>query len=440
MVNTTTYQETVFLPNNNLASPLESRIDNTAGAHGSSHISLTPLPSALLYHPLMDESQLSHYDGSNSMSPTLITWPNAVAHRHSAPYKESSRPAHVREDLALIKNLDPISMAKRIATDPQAFHSEANEVHLLDILQAALDDPQQRLGNQRPNVLLSLQDIAASSGKLPSRVKTLHPRGRELLGLGGESIIWASEVDGKAVTVREAIRREIVLQLQIQHRNILPILGISSHKSHPLSTVTPHAANGNAFQYLLGLDLAQRAGAMLRITCDAASALEYLHGLLPPIIHGDLHARNILVDAEGRALLCDFGLSRIKHEHTRAATAIIEGGRYRYLAPELLAAPSFRSTPASDCYAFGMTILQLATLQIPFAEYGNDWAASSAAQRKEQPRQPPRAAFGALENSIIDMLWRLSGPKCALCWTVPTSCWHFTPARPPHYSIILTHH
>ncbi|KAF8319972.1 kinase-like protein [Clavulina sp. PMI_390] len=204
-----------------------------------------------------------------------------------------------------------------------------------------------------------------------------------------------------------AIRREIISQIQVHHQNVLPILGVASSDDHPLSIVTPFAVNGNAFEYLTKMELNRRAGAMLHIV---SVPLEHLHGLMPPIIHGDLHARNIVVDDRGNGLLCDFGLSRIKHEKTRTATNIVEGGKYRYQAPELLQLQDdfcFRTTTSSDCYAFGMTILELVTLERPFAEYQNERAASNAAERGIQPKMPSPEAVGILSKQTFDMLWGL---------------------------------
>ncbi|KAF8294458.1 kinase-like protein, partial [Clavulina sp. PMI_390] len=185
---------------------------------------------------------------------------------------------------------------------------------------------------------------------------------------------------------------EIVTQIQVQHPNILPILGVSCSEDYPLSIVAPLAANGNALRYLNRLDPPQRPFPFqIR---HLASALVYLHGMLPPLIHGDVDPRNILVDDAGNGLLSDFGLSRIKHEPTRTATVIVSGGKYRYLAPELLrvltaSGPGpFRTTAASDCYAFGMTFFELATLQKPFSEYGSEWEVSNAAMHGRQPEYP----------------------------------------------------
>ncbi|KAF8292356.1 kinase-like protein, partial [Clavulina sp. PMI_390] len=220
--------------------------------------------------------------------------------------------------------------------------------------------------------------------------------------------------------------REIISQIQIRHPNVLPILGVSSGPRHPLSIITPFLRNGNALGFLATLPLQRR----FSVFADIASALDYLHVMNPPVIHGDLHGRNILIDDEEKGLLCDFGQSRIKHEQTRSITDITEGGKFRYLAPELLANTTsagykFRTTPASDCYAFAMTMLELATLNKPFAEFENEQAAFHAAEQGYRPQRPPQEAFGELGEQQTDMLW-------ALC----TSMWDHDPAKRPSMHVV----
>ncbi|KAF8296927.1 kinase-like protein [Clavulina sp. PMI_390] len=274
---------------------------------------------------------------------------------------------------------------------------------------------------------------------------------------GGEAIIWRARIKGETVIARDTrpppsnswfspdgarilsvrffvgfeppelslniihpqvIRREIISQIQIRHPNVIPILGVSSSPNHPLSIITPFVPNGSALGFLPGVLMCDKFA-------DIASALDYLHVMNPPIIHGDLHGRNILVDAEEKGLLCDFGQSRIKHEQTRSMTDITEGGKFRYLAPELLANSTlagykFRTTPASDCYAFAMTMLELATLDKPFSEFENERAAFHAAEQGIRPGRPTQEAFGKLGERRTEMLWELL-----------TSMWDHDPAKRP---------
>jgi serine/threonine protein kinase len=103
--------------------------------------------------------------------------------------------------------------------------------------------------------------------------------------------------------------------------------------------------------------------------------LEYLH--TRKICHGDLKAVcrlgargsslsqvrpqiNVLVEEYGRALLCDFGLTRIKADitsRTRTMGDTVVSGSRNWMAPELLLG-SLPRTP-SDVYSFGMTLYEV---------------------------------------------------------------------------------
>jgi len=83
--------------------------------------------------------------------------------------------------------------------------------------------------------------------------------------------------------------------------------------------------------------------------------LEYLHGRTPPVIHRDIKPANVIVDAEGRVHLVDFGGVRVAAQLEGGSTMI---GTYGYMAPEQLHGDA---GPAVDLYALGATIVALAT-------------------------------------------------------------------------------
>lgn len=100
---------------------------------------------------------------------------------------------------------------------------------------------------------------------------------------------------------------------------------------------------------------------------------------------------NLVVDQDGNVQLCDFGLSRIRYEISRTRTTIREGGRLRFLAPELTLGDEegfFRINEASDIYAFAMTILSLGTQAPPFPDISNEWAAAEFARQGKRPSTP----------------------------------------------------
>lgn len=87
---------------------------------------------------------------------------------------------------------------------------------------------------------------------------------------------------------------------------------------------------------------------------------------------------NILVDENGRAVLADFGISRLNSTFFNTLTSSLEYGCTRWKAPELLypLKDSELPTPtwASDIWAFGMLALELYTEEHPFATTATDSA------------------------------------------------------------------
>ena len=94
---------------------------------------------------------------------------------------------------------------------------------------------------------------------------------------------------------------------------------------------------------------------------QSALGLEYLHKV--GIVHGDLHARNILIDENGQARLTDFGLSLLADATPHGSYGSVHGGGvFLYRSPELHdperfgLGSSMRPTTLSDIFAFGCKI------------------------------------------------------------------------------------
>ena len=116
--------------------------------------------------------------------------------------------------------------------------------------------------------------------------------------------------------------------------------------------------------------------------------------------------KNILIDTDGTPKLCDFGLSRIKHEITRSQTSIDEGGYMTHMAPELWETEVFRTTPESDVFSFAITIYELGTQSSPFAHITkNEYAVARLIQIRRRPDQPINLA--GLSPGISAHLWAL---------------------------------
>ena len=87
---------------------------------------------------------------------------------------------------------------------------------------------------------------------------------------------------------------------------------------------------------------------------SAAQALAYAHRC--GVIHQDVKPANLLVDGEGNLHLADFGIAALLQGADYVASS---GGTHRYMAPEMQNGRGIAS-PASDQYALGVTLTELA--------------------------------------------------------------------------------
>jgi serine/threonine protein kinase len=102
-------------------------------------------------------------------------------------------------------------------------------------------------------------------------------------------------------------------------------------------------------------------GEVRRIFDALLAALTYAHRA--GIVHRDLKPNNVILAADGRVVLTDFGLAKIVGStiHT-ASMAVI--GTPAYMAPEQ--AKGGLADPRSDIYALGVILFELLTGRLPF--------------------------------------------------------------------------
>lgn len=177
--------------------------------------------------------------------------------------------------------------------------------------------------------------------------------------------MWSSEESG-------AFESEIRTLGSIRHKNIVRLLGWGSNKNLKL-LFYDYLPNGSLSSMLHGSGKGSADWeTRYEVVVGVAHALAYLHhDCLPPILHGDVKAMNVLLDDRFQAYLADFGLARIVHEKDDAHDHFDPkplhrtylAGSYGYMAPEH--ASMQRITEKSDVYSYGVVLLEVLTGKHP---------------------------------------------------------------------------
>lgn len=145
------------------------------------------------------------------------------------------------------------------------------------------------------------------------------------------------------------------------------------------------------------------------IAMDAVRGIDVLHNWQPPIVHRDLKSLNLLVDAAGRAKVCDFGLSRFTTGSNLMSLQKCRG-TLAYTAPEMMDAVQFQ--PSADVYALGMVFWEMAVrlakgvYERPYEEFPNlmlDFQILMRASQGVRPTLP--AALPAPVRALIQRMW-----------------------------------
>ncbi|KAG2029522.1 kinase-like domain-containing protein [Suillus americanus] len=179
--------------------------------------------------------------------------------------------------------------------------------------------------------------------------------------------IRAFESDNKEVVRKKAkrVRRELTVWGRLKHDSILPLWGVADDFGLYPAMVCPWADNGALTAFLERQQDKLSSQDKFALLDDIALGLQYLHS--KSVVHGDLTGSNVLIYANGRACLADFGLSTTIVEliGTSYFTDSV-WGNIRWAATELYEAPDNASlTTECDIYSFGSIMLQVSNLNFP---------------------------------------------------------------------------
>ncbi len=137
----------------------------------------------------------------------------------------------------------------------------------------------------------------------------------------------------------------------------------------------------------------------LRLFADACDAVRHAHQ--QGIIHRDIKPSNILVDADGRPRVLDFGLARVVTD-SRSVTELTATGEFVgtliYAAPEQLSGNAQRVDTRTDIYALGVVLYELLTGVHPYPVDGS--VAEVIRNIQQRPADRPSLHVPAIDDEL----------------------------------------
>jgi serine/threonine-protein kinase len=201
----------------------------------------------------------------------------------------------------------------------------------------------------------------------------------------------------------ERFQREIRLAARLQHPHILAVHD-SGATSARLWFTMPYV-DGESLRDRLRREGRLPLDEALRITRDAAEALQYAHE--QGVIHRDVKPENLLLTRDGNTLVADFGIARAADSDDHITKGGASMGTPAYMSPEQ-ADGAMAVDARTDIYSLAAVLFEMLTGGPPYpgttamsviAKWLSEPVPSARAVRPEAPEEVDRAIRRALSRS-----------------------------------------
>ncbi len=202
----------------------------------------------------------------------------------------------------------------------------------------------------------------------------------------------------------ERFVREARALAKLSHPNIVQVFDFINADSG--IWIAMELVNGEELEDELAPGIPLAMETCIKLGIQLSNAMGYAHS--NGVIHRDFKPANVLVLANGDTKIMDFGLARIVQSsgYTQVGTVM---GSAAYMSPEQASGKT--TAPATDIYAFGVTLYRMTTGKLPFNGDPQSIVAQHLSQTPVAPRQHNTGIPEELNKLIIQMLAKVPGER-----------------------------
>ncbi|KAL6971584.1 hypothetical protein U1Q18_031264 [Sarracenia purpurea var. burkii] len=243
--------------------------------------------------------------------------------------------------------------------------------------------------------------------------------------------------DGMATTaetasLRASFRQEVAVWHKLDHPNVTKFVGASmgtsnlkipskngstdSHISLPsraCCVVVEYLPGGTLKKFLYSNRKKKLVfKIVIQLALDLSRGLSYLHS--QKIVHRDVKAENMLLDAQKNLKIADFGVARVEAQNPQDMTG--ETGTLGYMAPEVLDGKPYNRK--CDVYSFGVCLWEIYCCDLPY----------------------PDLSFAEVSSAVVRQNLRPEIPRCcpSSLASIMKKCWDANPEKRPDMSEVVT--
>ncbi|XP_076955081.1 serine/threonine-protein kinase 52-like [Bidens hawaiensis] len=249
----------------------------------------------------------------------------------------------------------------------------------------------------------------------------------KLLDWGEDDMATITEL----ASLRASFRQEVAVWYKLDHPNVTSFVGASMGTSNlkipertqsdgPMDQLPSKACcvvveflTGGTLKGLLYKNRRKKLPfkVVIQLAMDLARGLSYLHS--KKIVHRDVKAENMLLDAHRNLKIADFGVARVEAQNPRDMTG--ETGTLGYMAPEVLQGKPYNRK--CDVYSFGVCLWETYCCDLPY----------------------PFLSFSEVSSAVVRHNLRPEIPRCcpSSLASIMRKCWDANPDKRPEMDEIV---